>query len=402
MIRALYITYDGLSDPLGQSQILPHLKRLAKNRSVHWTILSFEKDLAGDCIISIEKGLSLSGIEWLKAPYHKGGAIPLISKIYDLISGIVKVLRTGRRYDVIHARSYVAAFIAMFFFKKHRNEFIFDMRGFWPEERVDGGLWKKDGILFKISKIFEKKILQMADHVVVLTDKAKNELTAGVKYPVPKAISVIPTCADVSRFSNKNEKRRIPYSFCYSGSIGTWYALPEMIGFISFLREKNLPATLHFIVNEFSLKNISSQIYSMIHLKDFLSLESSSYEGLPLRLGQFQFGFYFIRPCYSKTSSCPTKLAEFLAMGMPVITNRGIGDCDQWIEKEGLGVLVDDFTPSAYLKAFKDMEALLKDPGVMERCVRFVKKNLSLETAVTRYEEIYQRLLSGDDSTFRV
>ncbi|MEK7790456.1 MAG: hypothetical protein AAB309_02390, partial [Deltaproteobacteria bacterium] len=61
-----------------------------------------------------------------------------------------------------------------------------------------------------------------------------------------------------------------------------------------------------------------------------------------------------------------------------------------------------DFTPSAYFKAFKDMEVLLKDPGVMERCVRFVKKNLSLETAVACYEEIYQKLLSGDDSTFRV
>ncbi len=394
MIRALYITYDGLSDPLGQSQILPYLKRLAKNRTVHWTILSFEKDISADVIVSIEKELSSSGIEWLKTPYHR--AIPFISKVYDLISGIVKVFRSGRRYDVIHARSYVAAFLSIFFKKKYRSKFIFDMRGFWPEERVDGGLWKKNGILFKISKFSEKRFLKSAEHVVVLTEKAKKELMRGARYPIPKAVSVIPTCVDTERFNPSARAKEIrPYSFCYSGSVGTWYCLPEMIEFISFLRGKNLPATLHFIINEFSLKNISSQIYSMIHLKDFLSLESSSYDALALKLGQFQFGFYFIRPCYSKTSSCPTKLAEFLAMGMPVITNRGIGDCDQWIEKEGLGVLVDDFTPQAYLKAFKDMETLLKDPEVMGRCVRFVKKNLSLETAATRYEEIYQRLLSG-------
>ena len=41
--HTLYITFDGLSDPLGQSQILPYLCGIAKN-GYQITILSCEKE----------------------------------------------------------------------------------------------------------------------------------------------------------------------------------------------------------------------------------------------------------------------------------------------------------------------------------------------------------------------
>ena len=37
----LYITYDGLMEPLGQSQVLAYLERLAPGRRIH--LLSCEK-----------------------------------------------------------------------------------------------------------------------------------------------------------------------------------------------------------------------------------------------------------------------------------------------------------------------------------------------------------------------
>ena len=39
--KNLFITYDGLLDPLGQSQILPYLKIIAKEYPIN--VLSFEK-----------------------------------------------------------------------------------------------------------------------------------------------------------------------------------------------------------------------------------------------------------------------------------------------------------------------------------------------------------------------
>lgn len=58
--------------------------------------------------------------------------------------------------------------------------------------------------------------------------------------------------------------------------------------------------------------------------------------------------FILLRPIPSKRSSCPTKLAKGLATGLPVVCNRGIGDLDDIVEREGVGVFVDGFSEAAY------------------------------------------------------
>ncbi|MEI2824421.1 MAG: hypothetical protein V9F02_13485 [Chitinophagaceae bacterium] len=40
--KILYISYDGMTDPLGQSQVLPYLCKLAAE-GFEFTLLSFEK-----------------------------------------------------------------------------------------------------------------------------------------------------------------------------------------------------------------------------------------------------------------------------------------------------------------------------------------------------------------------
>ena len=41
MARVLYITYDGLLEPLGQSQVLQYLKKLAEYHEI--TLVSYER-----------------------------------------------------------------------------------------------------------------------------------------------------------------------------------------------------------------------------------------------------------------------------------------------------------------------------------------------------------------------
>jgi len=41
-IRVLYISYDGMTDPLGQSQVIPYLAGLSK-RNYSFTLISCEK-----------------------------------------------------------------------------------------------------------------------------------------------------------------------------------------------------------------------------------------------------------------------------------------------------------------------------------------------------------------------
>jgi glycosyltransferase involved in cell wall biosynthesis len=103
----------------------------------------------------------------------------------------------------------------------------------------------------------------------------------------------------------------------------------------------------------------------------------------------------FIKPCYSKQASSPTKNAEYLAMGLPIVANAGTGDTDTLIKNEGVGVIVDDLDPEAFREAFRSVRGLiLSDPELPERCKKAAKKHFDLsEVGGMRYQRIYRRLL---------
>jgi hypothetical protein len=47
------------------------------------------------------------------------------------------------------------------------------MRGFWVDEKVDAGIWKKNSIIFNLSKKVESKMLRKSDHIITLTNSGK-------------------------------------------------------------------------------------------------------------------------------------------------------------------------------------------------------------------------------------
>ena len=200
--RVLFLSYDGLLEPLGQSQVLAYQERLAAIVDVD--VMSFEKrrDWSDDGARSaLARRLRAAGIRWHPRRYHKRPSAPATA--YDIAVGIVSGLWIALRHRVriVHARSYVPAVVALALRWMTGARFIFDMRGFWADERVDGGLWRSDSKIFRVAKWFERRFLLHADHVVSLTSAAAREIATFpyLQGRVPP-ISVIPTCADLGRF----------------------------------------------------------------------------------------------------------------------------------------------------------------------------------------------------------
>src|SRR5665647_3716478 len=81
--RILFISYDGLTDPLGQSQVIPYLAGLTKY-GYSFTILSCEKPekyaLHKKYVDDLLKSYP---IKWIPIPYHKKPLV--LSSIYDVI-----------------------------------------------------------------------------------------------------------------------------------------------------------------------------------------------------------------------------------------------------------------------------------------------------------------------------
>ena len=104
-----------------------------------------------------------------------------------------------------------------------------------------------------------------------------------------------------------------------------------------------------------------------------------------------QLGLSFVRPCPSKVSSSPTKIGEYLAAGLPVISTAGIGDVDELLTGSNVGVLVRSFTQESYTAAAQAATELSDDPETRDRCREVAREQLALDAVgVERYDRLYR------------
>lgn len=393
MTRVLYITYDGILEPLGQSQVLAYLEHLACDRRVH--LLSFEKpeDWSREAERNaMQARIASAGIHWHPHPYHKRPSS--LATAWDISVGTMAALwlLLRHRIGIVHARSYVAGVMAWLVTRMFPARFLFDMRGFWADERVDGGLWPRDGRMYRVAKWFERRFLLDADHVVSLTHAGVREMQSfdylqGRMAPT----TVIPTCADLDRFAPLPVERGEDFVFGYVGSAGTWYLFDATVAcFLELLDMR--PDARFLIINRNEHAYIRERLQAGGVPMAAVELRSASHADIPSEMARMHATAFFIKPAFSKQASAPTKLAEFLGCGVPCLANTGVGDMAQILEEERVGVAIDRFDGEALTTGLRQLLALLEEPGIRERCVSAAERHFSLEQGVERYRAIYRTL----------
>jgi len=402
MRKVLYISYDGALDPLGKSQIIPYLASLSRSGN-KITLLTFEKRIN----FSDQKKLNRQmaefnncGINWRYLRYHKRPAVP--ATLYDIFHAILvagKIVQKDR-VGLIHARSYISGIVAVTLKKIFGIKFIFDIRGLWPDEKVDAGAWKKDGLVYRVMKFFEKRMFSCADWIVVLSQRGKDLIKE--KFSLIGNISVIPTCTDLDLFvtrgknvfSSNGDNDKKETVFLYLGSLGSWYMFDAMLDFFCECRNNFENPAFLFLSNN-NGEEVMRQIQKSNLPASECIVKSADYRDLCVEINKAHVSVFFIRPVYSKIASCPTKLGESLACGLPVIINSGIGDTDRLVEKEGVGVVIDDFSSGSYAKAITALKGLLAEgPELSRRCRLAAEKFFSLDIGVNEYSRIYGILRS--------
>jgi glycosyltransferase involved in cell wall biosynthesis len=104
-------------------------------------------------------------------------------------------------------------------------------------------------------------------------------------------------------------------------------------------------------------------------------------------------GIFFIKPTFSKTASSPTKHAEFLGCGLPLVCNSQIGDLDQIVKESDTGVIVEAFNEREYLSKSHQLINLIPKYSRKEISEK-AKDYYNLEAGIAEYEKIYKLLLS--------
>jgi glycosyltransferase involved in cell wall biosynthesis len=402
----LYISYDGMTDPLGQSQVIPYLEQISK-QGYRFTILSVEKKKrmiqSGQVIARMLKDLD---IEWSTLPFSSRP--PLLSKLIDQkrLNARAALLHKQEKFDLIHCRSYVAAAAGL---KLHHNTgvpFLFDMRGFWVDERVDSGHWKLQNpiyrILYKSYKRKERRYFQESAHIISLTQKGKDELIDHYQVPSSK-ITVIPCCVDLSLFdfhridSTEKQKQRAQLGIdngspviSYLGSLGGWYMTDEMLDFFSVMKRRIKNAKFLFISHNDRDALLQKASAKGIATSDIL-IQPASRQSVPLYLSISDWNIFLIKDVYSKKASSPTKQGEVMAMGIPLICND-IGDTGSIVKESGAGFLIKEFTEKEY-----DRVAVLMEKGNAadpEKIRLAAGKYYDLATGIQRYLDVYQQVIT--------
>src|SRR5215813_14708418 len=408
--RVLFISYNGMLDPLGQSQVLPYLRELAK-RGVQFTLLSFERPKAftaagmAHCEELREK-LKAESIEWHWLRYHQRPSIP--ATIYDVMAGYRKAAALVRRnrIEMVHARGHIPATIALGLKRRFGIRMIFDLRGLMAEEYVDAEHWREGGLPYRITKAAERRILAATDGIVTLTERIWPIIREweGLR---GRAVhhEVIPCCVDLSlfKFSDEDRARRRGelglderLVMVYSGSLDGWYLTENMADFFAAFLKQNREAHLlwlttgsHDRVRELMrARNVEPDNYSV---RAVASGEVASY------LSAADVGLAFIKRCVSKIASSPTKNGEYLACGLPLVINAGVGDSDLLINDWKAGVLIDEFTNAEFAEAGRAIEAMVARPEVRQKARTVAEQLFDLNTiGAERYTSIYGRVLEGD------
>jgi len=400
-VRVLYITYDGLTDPLGRSQVLPYLTGLAE-RGHQITILSCEKparlDTDGE---RIRKSCDEAGLKWVALKYHKFP--PIFSSAIDAVAleRAAVSLHRDDHFNIIHCRSYIPARAGLAMKRRFGTKFLFDMRGFWPDEKIEGNNWDLSNPLYaavyRYFKRLESRLLRGADYIISLTEAGKAQLlTRPEMVDKPAPITVIPCCVDFTHFplataATRDEARRVlgigTYApvLAYLGSLGSWYMLEEMLDFFKVYASRHPSACFLFVTSD-EPGPIRETATARGVDPDQLIIVSATRDEVPQRMAAADLGIFFIKPVFSKTASSPTKMGEMLAIGLPIVTNSGVGDVEAMVDKMRCGVTVRNFTNDSYASALDRLETLYENAQERrDHALPLFDVNLGIK----RYDETY-------------
>jgi len=388
--------------------VLPYLLQL-RSDSLQVSLLTFEPRLneswTTDEISKQREALKEQGISWHFLKYHKWPSLP--ATIYDMAIGVWTIIGIMRRegVSILHARNHVPAVMSAVARKLKGARLVFDIRGFMPEEYTDAGVWPENGYLYRGLKRIERYLLRTSDAFVLLTEKARDIVFSGCTDTNPKGrpIEVIPCCVDFQRFETvaglSRESLRAELNLTnrrvivYLGSFGGWYMTDEMTEFLAVARQQDA-ATFAMILTQSSSQMVIERLTSLgFQPKDFL-VKQVVPDDVPRYLKAADVAISFIKPCYSKQSSSPTKIAEYLASGLPLVCNAGVGDLDKLINENHAGALLSEFGPESYLQALDATELLRKEPALAERLREVARREFDLiAVGRTRYRRLYDRLL---------
>jgi glycosyltransferase involved in cell wall biosynthesis len=399
--RILYLTGDGLLEPLGASQVTSYVVRLARD-GYPYNILSLEKswDLADIARQqSLRSQLEEAGVEWKSIPY-KSGSIAFLARTYiSMFDEALKVCKV-REIALIHARSFLMGVIARRIKKKSGTPYIFDARGYWVDERAESGRWFKRNLLYRSAKSLEYKVARDADAIITLTDLQRDDFRA--IFP-EKIIETITTCVDFDQFNSDVAPADVPTELLQRldgklvlaliGSLNASYKIREAIRVFAEVYLLQPDAHLlcltrqtdemRALLKEEGISDECSTVATVFH--------DEMHQWMPLA----HWGMLLLATSPAKRASMPTKLGEMLAAGVRPIQYGCNDEVSQIVRNTGSGLLLSGLRDEDLREVARQIVAIGKSREGLRVARERALEKFSVVYGARRYADILKVLKSS-------
>lgn len=398
----LYLTFDGLLEPLGNSQVTSLLERISMSGDFRFSVCSLEKtqDLQKkDRLSSLLERLADSGIHWSYSSFERGlwGA----ARNFAAMAELVWMLADTDPFQLVHARSYPPAFVAWLTKNALHVPYIFDFRGYWIDEKLDAGNALVTPGRARLARVWERTLYQGANAIVSLARPGAEDIKRG-KFgsDVTDDIVVIPTCVDTDRFNlDIGRVRRQELGLedklviGYVGSINPSYRVHESLQLFKYIHELEHDAELLVLTRQ-------REEFGILARQLNLPLTSIRIHSVPHHevaewVGAMDWGLLLLNSPEAKRASMPTKLGEFLAAGVRPIHHGCNSEVTEWVEKCGTGISLADTREATLRNAAVQIVSHRRSRAELLKGRRTASDHFGLESGAERYQVLYRKVLAG-------
>lgn len=268
---------------------------------------------------------------------------------------------------------------------------IIDIHGAIPEEMQYSLANKKNAYVRKL-ECLEHLGVTKSDYIICQSDEMKHHIIR--KYGANEHKILVYRCGvDINLFyvdtiMRKTIRKSLGLSdnivvFVYSGGMHKWQKIKETLLF--FDKYLNFNRNSKFLILTRNIEMLESILFenNLLHLKSNIIVKSLAIEEVPKYLNAADFAFLLRDNVVMNAVAFPTKLSEYFACGLPVISTEV---AHFWIKDCSYIYVYDNETID-----FEKMDFLQKIPR--DNIYQFAKLNLSLskdrENAFHFFERVY-------------
>jgi glycosyltransferase involved in cell wall biosynthesis len=386
----LVITFEGLLSPVFQNQFMPTILKLSTK--MNFSVIAVDRHGLSrkKRVVQERENLEKNEIRCYPIPLLMFPLKLSLPMNVAVVTFITLALMLLRKIDIVHVRRYDANLAALIAKKIFRKRVIFDPRGLFIEEKIRSGLWQRNRFRFWVYKYIEDSILRQADAVIAFSPLHRKYLVSTYGQRIGQKVMFIPNCVDLDKYRRKHRNDRFAgkIALVYIGGASYWHMVDEMIFFFKSLKQK-VPAFFMYLTYEGRHSIAAKFAKSELQPEDYC-VASVPPERVAQYLTSADVGIALIEPSLAKRVCAPIKFVEYLAAGLPVVINPGIGETEEIVKRYRVGIIYKRRKIQGNVAALLSM---LGEKDIRSRCRKVIEQHYALEVATKGLLNTYQRVL---------